>query len=148
MSVWPNSVAIAPALNSSEGALVSVSVSVEPRLLEELLEALAQLQFPINPQIYHDGAVRYLYADGREEIHPTTLVDFPAYAGWLPEIRRVLEMYGFAPDSLDVHNMLEELHAEPAPESAPPGAPYVSLIRVKHLHLAATHYSSYTKLSQ
>jgi hypothetical protein len=139
MSVWPNSVAIAPALKSSEGALISISVSVEPRLLEELLEALAQLQFPINPQIYHDAAVRYIYADGREEIYPTTLVDFPAYAGWLPEIRRVLEMYGFATDALQVNNMLEEIHAESSAEPAPSGAPYVRRVRVKHFHTPAAH---------
>ena len=91
MSVWPSNLAGSLALETSEGALISVSVSVEPRLLEDLLEALAQLQFPINPQIYHDAALRYVYADGREEILPTTLVDFPAYAGRLPEIRRMLE---------------------------------------------------------
>ena len=136
MSVWasfPNS----PLLNSSEGALVSVSVSVEPRFLEDLLEALAQLQFPINPQIYHDAAVRYQYADGREEIQPTTLVDFPAYAGRLAEIRNVLERYAFPADCLHVTSMLDEIHAEGLPEPAPPGAPYVSLVRVKHAHAGA-----------
>ena len=138
MSVWPDRVAAPADLNGSEGALISISVCVPPRLLEELLEALAQLQFPINPQIYHDAAVRYLYADGREEILPTTLVDFPAYAGRLPEIRRILEVYGFAPESLHVRSMLEEMHAEPLPEPAPDGAAYVSLIRVKHLHAGAT----------
>ena len=137
MSVWLNSATARAALNSSEGALISVSVSVEPRLLEELLDALAQLQFPINPQIYHDAAVRYLYSDGREEVLPTTLVDFPAYAGRLPEIRRVLEMYGFSPNSLQVMSMLDEMHAQPLPEPAPDGAPYVSSIRMKHLHSAA-----------
>ena len=39
-----------------EGVLVSVSIHVDPRHLESLLEALAHLQFPINPQIYHDAA--------------------------------------------------------------------------------------------
>src|ERR1700757_214825 len=98
MSVWPSNAAGSLALETSEGALISVSVSVEPRLLKDLLEALAQLHFPINPQIYHDAALRYVYADGSEEILPITLVDFPAYAGRLAEIRRVLDMYGFALD--------------------------------------------------
>jgi hypothetical protein len=38
---------------SLEGDLVSLRISVEPRLLEDLLEALAQLDFPVNPQLYH-----------------------------------------------------------------------------------------------
>ena len=139
MSVWPSSVAQNPSLKGSEGALISVSVSVEPRLLEDLLEALSQLQFPINPQIYHDAAVRFLYADGREEIQPTTLVEFPAYLDRLPEIRRVLESNGFRPDALHITGMLDEIHAECAPEPAPAGAPYVSLIRLKHAHAGAAH---------
>jgi hypothetical protein len=137
MSVWP-SFSASPSLNGSEGALVSVSVAVEPRLLEDLLEALAQLEFPINPQIYHDAAVRYVFADGREEIDPTTLVDFPAYVGRLPEIRRVLELYGFPEASLHVTSMLDEIHAETSPEPAPAGAPYVSLVLVKRARAVVT----------
>ena len=48
-----------PALSGSEGTLVSVSICVDPRHLEPLLEALAQVSFPINPQIYHDAALVY-----------------------------------------------------------------------------------------
>jgi hypothetical protein len=110
---------------------------VEPRLLEDLLEALAQLQFPINPQIYHDAAVRYVFADGREEIRPTTLVDFPAYADRLPEIRRLVEACGFSPEDLHVTSMLDEIHADPGPEPAPAGAPYESRVLLKHAHAAA-----------
>jgi hypothetical protein len=135
MSVWPNHSGASRALETSEGALISVSVSVEPKLLEDLLEALAQLQFPINPQIYHDAALRYIYADGREELHPTTLVDFPAYAGRLGEIRRILGAYNFAPDSLQVTGMLDEIHAESQPESA--GFP--KIMRVKHAHAGTMH---------
>ena len=137
MSVWQRNTAESPSLNSSEGALISVSVNVEPRFLEDLLEALARLQFPINPQIYHDAAVRYVYPDGREEMQPTTLVDFPAYAGRLPEIRRVFESCGFSPDDLHVTSMLDEIHADSAPEPAPAGASYASRILVKHAHAAA-----------
>ena len=137
MSVWQGDIAESPSLNGSEGALISVSVSVEPRYLEDLLEALARLQFPINPQIYHDAAVRYLYADGREEIEPTTLVDFPAYASRLPEIQKVFEAAGFSPDNLHVTSMLEEIHADLAPEPAPAGAPYASRVIMKHAHAAA-----------
>ena len=35
-----------PALFGREGELISLSIATEPRLLEELLEALASLDFP------------------------------------------------------------------------------------------------------
>jgi len=55
MSVWQCSPP-ASALRGSEGELVSVSISVDPRDLEALLDELAHIGFPINPQIYHaDG---------------------------------------------------------------------------------------------
>jgi hypothetical protein len=139
MSVWQSSLESSPALETSEGALISISVSVEPRLLEDLLEALAQLPFPINPQIYHDAALRYVYADGSEELVPTTLVDFPAYAGWLPEIRRVLESYGFSPDCLQVTGMLDEIHAAARPESSVTEKPYKAVFRLKHARTTAAH---------
>ena len=55
MSVWQCTPSASP-LSGSEGELVSVSISVDPRDLEGLLEALAHISFPINPQIFHaDG---------------------------------------------------------------------------------------------
>src|SRR5579871_6126747 len=77
MSVWPQKTA-ASLLSGSNGVLVSVSIHVDPRHLESLLEALAQVSFPINPQIYHDASMVYRYADGREVTEATTLVEFPA----------------------------------------------------------------------
>jgi len=139
MSVWPSGIKQNSSLKGSEGALISVSVNVEPRLLEDLLEALARLQFPINPQIYHDAAVRYFYADGRDEMQRTTLVEFPAYADRLPEIRQLVEASGFSPDSLHVTSMLEEINADPGPEPAPEGAPYLSRVLMKHVHAVAAH---------
>ena len=137
MSVWPSISGFCPSLESSEGELVSVSVSVDPKLLEDLLEALAQLQFPINPQIYHDAALRYVYADGHEELVPTTLVDFPAYAGRLPEISRILEAYSFSQDSLQVTGMLDEIHAEAGRESTPLEEIYPRVYRLKNAHSCA-----------
>jgi hypothetical protein len=89
MSVWPN-----PSLATSEGELFSVSITVEPRRLEALLEALAHASFPINPRIRH-GAI--------------TVVDFPAYANRITEIQGILAAFGFA--SADVHAtpMLKEI---------------------------------------
>ena len=138
MSVWPNN-SVAPSLQSSEGALISVSVSVEPRLLEDLLEALAQIEFPINPQIYHDAALRYVYADGREEVAPTTLVDFPAYADRLPEIRRMLQLYGFAPDSLHATAMLDEIQSDGEEIRIATGETYPKVFRLKHAHAGTVH---------
>jgi hypothetical protein len=139
MSVWPNHLSASPCLETSEGALISVSVSVEPRFLEELLEALAGLNFPINPQIYHDAALRYVYPDGREDLVPTTLVDFPAYADRLPEIRRVLEAYNFAPDSLQVTGMLDDIHASGQTVEKDETSLVPRVQRLRHAHASASH---------
>jgi hypothetical protein len=46
-----------------------------------------------------------------------TLVEFPAYASRLEEVRRALDRYGFAPSSLQVTSMLDEIQTELAPAS-------------------------------
>jgi hypothetical protein len=131
MSVWPKTTA-GPLLSGSKGALVSVSINVDPRHLESLLEALAQISFPINPQIYHDALIVYRYADEREEREATTLVEFPAYAGQIAEAQGALQAYGFDPATMQVTTMLDEIHSSSQIEPAPGGAPYVSRYRVKH----------------
>jgi len=113
MSVWPNTLPVSPSLSGREGALVSVSIDVDPRRLESLLEALAQTSFPINPQICHAAAVVYLDADGREETRTATLVEFPAYEGRLDEVRNALHSCGFDPASVCSTSMLDEIHREP-----------------------------------
>jgi hypothetical protein len=129
MSVWPP--APTATLSGSSGALVSISIDVDPRFLESLLEALAQVSFPVNPQIYHDAEMVYRYADGHEETEAALLVEFPAYAGQLKEVREALAACGFDPSRLQVTWMLAEIHAEPTAEPAPPGAPYVERYRRK-----------------
>jgi len=125
MSVWPGVPTTAfPTLHSREGELVSVSIAVEPRSLEDLLETLAALDFPINPQIYHDGAIVYLEPGGGERVEPTTLVEFPASSGRLPKIISVLEMSGFGSHAITVSPMLDEIHGGDRMEQAPPGAAY------------------------
>ena len=121
----------ASALWGREGPLLSVSISVDPRRLESLLEALAQLTFPINPQIYHDAALIYRFPDDHEETEGTTLVEFPAYEAQLADVRGALEAFGFDPNSVHVTGMLDEIHAEHPLEPAPAGAPYLSRHRVK-----------------
>jgi hypothetical protein len=97
MSVWPECGTPSPALRGTEGELVSLRISVEPRLLEQALEVLARLGFPINPQIYHDAV--------------TTVVEFPAWAGRLSEVREALRRNGFDPGALTVRGMLEDIRA-------------------------------------
>ena len=138
MSVWssvPQS--HSPALHGSEGELVSVSVTVEPRDLEDLLEALAALDFPINPQIYHDAAVVYVDRGGGQREEPATIVEFPAYAGGLPKIRAVLEASGFGSEAVSVSPMLDEIHADGRTELAPPGAAYAYRVRRKQAVVGA-----------
>jgi hypothetical protein len=98
MSVWSTAVQVTLPLLGTEGALVSVSISVEPPRLEALLDALAHLDFPINPQIYHDAG---------PTTHPATMVEFPAYERRLPEIRLLLETCGFPAKSVRDTAMLE-----------------------------------------
>jgi hypothetical protein len=93
MTIRLNHAAEAPALFGVEGELISLRVSVEPRLLEDLLEALARLQFPVNPQLYHQPA--------------SVTVEFPAYAARVDEVRDTLRRHGFSQASLEVARGLE-----------------------------------------
>jgi len=131
MSVWPKTLPATPSLSTAEGALVSVSIHAEPHCLESLLEALAQVSFPINPQIYHDAALVYRYADGREQTVPITLVEFPAYENRLDEVSRAVQAYGFPPDCIHTVGMLDDIQSDQQKEPAPDGAPYVSRYRLK-----------------
>lgn len=133
MSVWPVKLSPEPSLSGREGALVSVSISVEPRHLESLLEALAQMSFPINPQICHDATVVYRYADQHEEVETVTLVEFPAYSNQLEEVGRVLTAHGFDRSAIEVTSMLEEIQSASAVEvdAAPVGASEAQQRRVK-----------------
>lgn len=97
MSVRPDRDTPSPALRGTEGELVSVRISIEPRLLERLLEVLARLEFPINPQIYHDAAA--------------TVIEFPAWAGRLGEVREALRRSGLATAAVSLRNMLEDIRA-------------------------------------
>jgi hypothetical protein len=105
---------------------------VEPRLLEQLLEALADIRFPINPQIYHNATVTQVYPDGREVVEPTTIVEFPAYKGRLREVQELLTQRGFDPAAVWSKNLLDEIHSNFDPEPAQPGKPYTMVVRRKH----------------
>ena len=80
------------ALFGRDGELISLSIATEPRLLEELLEALASLDFPVNPQLYHRAA----------EVR----VEFPAYSLQVERVRETLRRQGFDCGSLDISRAL------------------------------------------
>jgi hypothetical protein len=69
------------ALFGQQGELVSLSIATEPKLLEDLLEALASLDFPVNPQLYHRPA--------------QVLVEFPAYSSQVQQVSDALRREGF-----------------------------------------------------
>lgn len=92
MSIWPASQGTAPSLFGSEGELVLIQISVEPRLLEGLLDVLARLNFPVNPELHHKPN--------------SVTVEFPAYSGKLEEVRKLLKLYDFDPECLVVERAL------------------------------------------
>ena len=81
-----------PALFGREGELISLSVSTEPKHLEDLLEALASLDFPVNPQLYHRPA--------------EVVVEFPAYSSQVDQVRDALVRQGFAGSGIQVSRPL------------------------------------------
>jgi hypothetical protein len=103
-------------LSSDEGVLVSIAIRVEPRRLEALLEALAQVTFPINPQIYHEAEIELRDAHGRQVSEITTLVEFPAYLARIEDVFRALEQNGFGRRDVLVNSMLHQLRELNRPE--------------------------------
>ncbi len=89
MSCWPET------LQGTAGVLMVVRVRVQPRNLEDVLEALASADFPINPEIRHG--------------HAESTVEFPAYDKQLTEIRTLLKNAGIEDTSLDIANMLRTI---------------------------------------
>ncbi len=93
MSVWPvSSDPACPGFGNPLGDLVFVRVSVDPRSLEDLLEALAQAPFPINPEIRHGI--------------PSTVVEFPAYKNRLDDVRNTVLRAGLSDCRIDAIDML------------------------------------------
>jgi hypothetical protein len=92
MSSWSQACSPAPPLFGSEGELVLLRITVEPRLLEDLLDALAQLDFPVNPELCHRSA--------------QVVVEFPAYEGKINQVRGILTAYRFEPDALEKTRIL------------------------------------------
>ncbi len=132
MNLGPTASPPGPVLTGAEGELISISITIEPRLLERLLDALAGLDFPINPQIYHEARMVYVFPDGREQEEPVTMVEFPAYARRLKEVREVMNRLGLPGDALAYKNVLEGIRNDFDVRPAPPGAPYAMTIRYRY----------------
>src|ERR1700722_20843201 len=80
------------ALFGREGELISLAIATEPKLLENLREALASLDFPVNPQLYHRPA--------------EVLVEFPAYSSQVEQVREALLRQGLAGGGVQVSRPL------------------------------------------
>lgn len=137
MSVWHENPWGAPLAGSEGSLLMLVSVEVEPRRLEALLETLARLDFPVNPEIYHDAAVVSVREDGTRTTRPATLVEFPAYQPQLEHVRGALRMNGFDPERAVALPMLSALRAGEVSEVAPSSPGCVGSFRVRRRALTA-----------
>ena len=92
MSILPEPSTV---LRGSEGDLVFVRVRVNSRSLEKLLESLAGLDFPINPEIRHG--------------FPDTWVEFPAYDKHVRAIETLLRRSGFTGATIELANVLSAI---------------------------------------
>jgi hypothetical protein len=104
MSVWPihSSHSL---LHGAEGDLLLVRITVEAHLLEELLEALAQAPFPINPDIHHHAEIG---SEGKPAagVH----VEFPVWRQRFQELRELVDSHGVEA-SFTITSMLDEIRA-------------------------------------
>jgi hypothetical protein len=138
MNVWHENLWDAPLAGSEGSPLMLVSIEVEPRSLEALLETLARLDFPVNPEIYHDAAVVSVRDDGARTTRPATLVEFPAYQPQLENVRTALRMNGFDPENAVALPMLSALRGGEVSELAPrsPGCVRSFRVRLRALAIA------------
>ena len=87
----------AQSLAGRDGELVLIRITVEARLLEQLLEALAAATpYHINPELYPNTP------EG-------SLVEFPAYQSWVEPIAEAVRKAGLAPARFDTVRMTAKL---------------------------------------
>ena len=85
-------------IRGRDGDLVSVRILTDPRRLEDLLETLATVEFPVNPQLYH-----HLWR---------VVVEFPAYACQIDRLRRLMAANGFEEDAIRIRGPLDPVDAD------------------------------------
>lgn len=88
-----------PSLRGSEGELYWVQIWIEPRALEQLLEALSTVSFPINPEIHHPSA----------RMQNRVVVEFPAYSGKLNEVYNAADSPGLTDAQIHVQQMMAHI---------------------------------------
>ena len=74
-----------PVLRGDQGDLISISISVDPRHLEDLLDQLSSVPFPINPELRHSGT-------HPDQAKPLTRVEFPAFTDQVQDVVRALQL--------------------------------------------------------
>lgn len=80
----------------SSGELLAAEIQVSPKLLEEILEALASAPFPINPELDHP-------------LGGMSRVRFPLYESQLEILRDILAASGFGASLLKTQPMSTDL---------------------------------------
>jgi hypothetical protein len=83
-------------LTGRDGELILLRITVEPRLLERLLETLAETSYHINPQVFPNSA-------------QGARVEFPAYQGWVTPIEASLRRGGLRPVEFEATRMISQL---------------------------------------
>ncbi len=94
--IRPNYLPSTQCLAGREGELVLIRITVEPRLLEQLLESLAGTSYHINPQVFPNSP------EGAR-------VEFPAYESWIDPISAGLKGNGLEPVQFEATRMLTRL---------------------------------------
>jgi hypothetical protein len=74
-----------PVLRGAQGDLIFISISVDPHHLEDLLDQLSTVPFPINPELRHGGL-------SEAAATPLTRVEFPVFSGQLQDVVRALQL--------------------------------------------------------
>lgn len=82
-------------LRTNEGELVLARVKVDSRILEDALETLASLPFPVNPELTHKGV--------------ETLIEFPAYAGRIGEVEAAFRVRSLLVGDVGATPMMEAI---------------------------------------
>ncbi len=94
--IRPNYLPPTHSLAGRDGELILLRITVEPRLLERLLEALAETSYHINPQVFPNSA------EGAR-------VEFPAYESWIEPITAGLRRNGLDPAQFEATRMVTKL---------------------------------------
>jgi hypothetical protein len=84
--------AVKSALFGADGELVLLRAAVDPRFLEELLDVLAQFDFPVNPELLHSPG--------------QVVVEFPAYQQHVEQACKTLRNSGLEGLMLQVCGVL------------------------------------------